>query len=473
MTAALRYAVAALTAAPAAALAAHAPDPDLAITNVTVIPMTGAAPITGATVVVRDGRIAAVSTGRTTVPRDAQLIDGRGRFLIPGLIDMHGHLYADEWVPDSVAPYELGVYLAHGVTTARLMIGTPTHLRLRREIQAGERVGPTLFVASPHLTGPGGTNALPARTADDARRAVGHAVDAGYDFVKVTTDITPEVYDAVVAESRKLGIRVVGHVDPRVGVARALAAGQQIEHFDNYMEAALADSAPMKTSVSDVAAYRAANWRSLEHIDLRKINALAGATARAGVFVTPTTAFFISWFATEYSDAEIEARPDYRHIPPAMRDLYLKSRRYYWNNPPSRELRARYVEIRNRLVRAFADSGGKIMAGSDGPGGLMGYGWMMHRELEGLVHAGLTPTEALRAATVVPAEFLGRSAEVGTIEPGKRADLVLLAGNPLADIRHTSRIEGVVVGGRWLDRPTLDGMIDAAGRRLNPAGYRP
>jgi imidazolonepropionase-like amidohydrolase len=455
-----------LAAAPAVVVAQSR---DLAITGVTVIPMSGPVAIPNATVVVRDGRITEVATGRNpSLPAGITRVDGRGKFLIPGLADMHAHLYADEWVADSVAPHELGVYLAHGVTTARLMIGTPLHLVLRRDVREGRLLGPTLFVASPHLTGDGGKNSLLVRSPEEARAAVRTAADAGYDFIKLTTNITPEVFDAVVAEARNRGIRVVGHVDPRVTVARALAAGQQIEHLDNYMESVLADSAPSRVSVSDYGVGRLANWQSLHHVDMTKVEAIAGATARAGVFVTPTLGFFANTYATRYDSAAATLRPDFAHIPPAMRALYQRALRRFWSNPPSDELLAKYKAVRNRMVRAIVDSGGKIMAGSDGPGGLQGYGWMMHRELEALVAAGLTPHEALAAATVVPAEYLRTSETAGTITVGKRADLVLLDANPLDDIRHTTRIHGVVVGGTWLDRARLDRLIADAGARLNP-----
>jgi imidazolonepropionase-like amidohydrolase len=362
------------------------------------------------------------------------------------------------------------VYLAHGVTTARLMIGTPLHHRLRRAVERGSIIGPQLWIASPELSGKPQSHGLLVQTPDDARRAVRQAADSGYDFIKLTTDITPEVYEAVVAEARARGVPVVGHVDPRVGVHRALAAGQQIEHLDNYMESVLADSAPTRVSVSDVGAYRAANWVTLDYVDDRKVEAIAGATARAGVFVTPTLAFFRTWFATPTTLEEIRARPDYALIPPTMREGWEKTHARMWSNPPSEARRARYVAVRNRLVRAIVDSGGHILAGSDGPGGLMGYGWMLHRELAMLVEAGLSPLEALRAATSEPARFLNAEGEWGRVRPGLRADLVLLDADPRLDIRHTQRIRQVAIGGRWLSKDALDGFVRAAAVKLNPSG---
>ncbi|MEO5799753.1 MAG: amidohydrolase family protein, partial [Gemmatimonadales bacterium] len=381
---------------------------------------------------------------------------------------MHSHLYADEWVADSVGRYELGVYLANGVTTARMMIGTPLHQTLRKAIEAGGIAGPQLWIASPEFSGQKQLHGRLVTTPDEARRAVREVADSGFDFIKVTTDITLPVYDAIVSEAALRHIRVVGHVDPRVGVAHALQSGQQIEHLDNYMESVLADSAPSRNSVSDVGAYRVANWATLDYVDNAKVEAIAGATARAGGYVTPTLAFFRLWFATPTTDEAFRARPDYAQIPPAMRDLYARSHNALWRNPPSEARRAHYIAVRNRMVRAIIDSGGHIMAGSDGPGGLMGYGWTLHRELEMLVDAGLSPWQALQAATTVPAAFLHAEREWGQIAPGQRADLVVLDADPLADIRNTTQIRSVVVGGRWFERPALDSMIREAGTRLNP-----
>jgi imidazolonepropionase-like amidohydrolase len=355
---------------------------------------------------------------------------------------------------------------ANGLTAVRFMIGTPEHFTLRREVEAGRIVGPQLWLASPQFTGKEDVNSRVVTTPEDARVAVKEMADLGYDFIKLTLFLTPPVYDAIVDEAKRRNIRVVGHVDPQVGVARALAAGQQIEHLDNYLESVLADSAPMKESVSDRGLFNPRYWESLDYIDDGKVQRIAGQTARAGIFTCPTLTVFKKAFALGQTEDEIRSRPDWDIMPPQLRKLYLGAREKYWSRAASEPRRMRYVQVRDRLVKAIADSGGKIMAGSDTPEWFFGYGWTIHRELESLVAAGLTPHQALAAATRNPAEFLRATKEWGTIEPGKRADLVLLEGDPLEDIRNTSRIEAVVIGGRWLDRNERERMIADAVIRL-------
>lgn len=438
---------------------------DLVIRNVFVVTMTTDAVLRDAAVLARDGRITYVGPQRDLrVPRGARVIDGGGGYLIPGLADMHTHLFSDgEEVHDSAGPAELGVMLANGVTAARLMIGTPEQLALREGVRAGTIVGPQLWVASPQLTGRESENAIVTTTDAEAREAVRRVKREGYDFVKLTLFLTPPVWESIISEAAQQNIRVVGHVEPDVGVARAAAAGQQLEHLDSFLEAVLADSAPMKTSLTQGRVFNMRNWPSLDFIDTRKIDQLAAVVARSGVYVGPTQNVFNIAFGSGESLDTIRARQDFAHWPPRLRDGYLRAHARYWAaandslKTPAR--RAKYVAVRNQMVKAIQDAGGKLIAGSDTPEWFHLYGFGLHRELGALVQAGLTPYEALVAATRHPAEFLDSSRQWGTVERGKRADFVLLSGNPLEDITNTARIRGVAIGGRWLDRAALDEMI--------------
>jgi imidazolonepropionase-like amidohydrolase len=443
-----------------------------AIVSVTVIPMTRDTVLRNSTVVIRNGRIAEIgSSMRVAIPRDATLIDGAGKFLIPGLADVHAHLYSDDEVADSLAHYELGVMLANGITSARLMIGTPEQLTLRSDVMSGRVTGPGLWLASPQFTVSQGLNSRVVGGADDARAAVRETVAAGYDFIKLIDVSGVDVYDALVAEARRLGIPIDGHVDPRIGVARALAAGQHIQHLDSYLEAALADSAAGRPSLTQGGAYRLQQWKSMDWIDDRKIAALGGATARAGIWSTPTLTIFNKAFAVGFTDEELRARPDWELMPPRHRALYMRARDRYWqpanDSVRTPERRAKYVAVRNALAKAIMDSGGRVLAGSDAPDLLMTYGWTLHRELESLVQAGLTPWQALLTATRNPAEFFGAAKEWGTIAAGRRADLVLLDADPLSDIRNTTSISAVSIGGRWFSRQQLDAMVRDAKSKIN------
>ena len=448
-------------------------DPTIAFTNVNVIPMDRERVLKNQTVIVRDGRIAEIGdASRVRAPRGALLIDGRGKYLVPGLIDMHTHLFSDDEFPDSLAGDELTLMLANGVTTIRLMIGTPEHLVMREKIAKGEMVGPTLYVASPQITGrkSGGVfNGRVVTTPEDAHKAVRDFKAAGYDFIKLTNYITRPVYDAVIDAAREAGIRVVGHVDTQVGVARALEAGQQIEHLDAYLEAVLKDDSPIKTSVSDVGLFRKQNWESLDYIDERKVRQIAQATAKAGIYSTPTLTFFKVTFGTGASDEEIRSRPDYRFVPARLREAWDKAVKRIWAEPPTEARRREYVRVRNQLVKEIHQAGGKIMAGSDSPDAFLLYGWSLHRELRNLVEAGLSPYAALEAATRNPAEFLKALDTFGTIERGKRADLVLLEADPLADIANTEKRAGVMARGKWMAEAELRKKLDEIAPRFeNP-----
>jgi imidazolonepropionase-like amidohydrolase len=442
-------------------------------THVSIIPMDRERVLRDQTVVVRDGTIATIGDSATvSVPDDAMVIDGRGKYLIPGLIDMHTHLFTDEEFPDELAGDELAVMVANGVTTTRLMIGTPEHLTLRTRIGNGELVGPTLFVASPQIAGRASGrifNGRAVKTAEEARSAVNDFKKAGYDFIKLTTDITPEVYDAVTEAAKAADIRVVGHVDPRIGVRKALEAGQQIEHLDCYMENVLGGDSTGKPSVSDYGVWRKPNWATLDDIDDQKVSELAHATGAIGGYTCPTLTFFELSFAVEQSDDQLQSRPDFRFFPKERRVPLLAAHRRFWTEPPSAERRAKYVRTRDSLVKQIHDAGGKIMAGSDSPELFLLYGFTLHREVKNLQEAGLTPYQALEAATRTPAEFLKGLDTFGTIEARKRADMVLLEANPLDDVSNTERRAGVMIRGRWIPETEAKAMLERIATKFENA----
>ena len=453
------------------ALAATVSAQTVAFTNVNVIPMDRERVLANQTVVIKNGLIVEIGNAKKVkLSRDAVRIDGTGKYLIPGLVDMHTHLLSDsDEFPDSIGPHELRVMVANGVTTVRFMIGTPELLALRGRSANREIEAPTIFVASPHLTGREQGNDFVVNTPEEAREAVRRSKAAGYDFIKVTTFIKPEVYEAAVDEAAKQNIRVVGHADSRfVGVERAWKAKQQIEHLDGYMELLLRDDAPMRGSVSDIYIYNPDNWKSFDYIDESKIPEVARKTVAANPFVDPTQHFMKNTFGRLRTEDEIRKQPDFRFYPPKVQqqwlDFYKKNR--FINTVPL-EKRARWVALREKLIKAIYDAGGRIMTGSDTPEFLWLYGFGMHHELKALKDAGLSSYAVLEAATKNPSMFLGTSNSVGTIEKGKRADLILLNANPLDDISATENRAGVMLKGKWHEQQELNRWLDEAAQAIS------
>ena len=444
-----------------------------AITNVNVIPMDRERVLRNRTVIVSDGVISRISR-RKDKPSGAVKIDGTGKYLTPGFIDLHTHLFSDYEFPDSLAEDELKVMLANGVTTTRLMIGVPEHLELRRRSANGEILAPRIYAASPQFAGRKFGKIYNGYVVTDeisARKYVRMARKAGYDFIKLTFWITRPVYDAIADEAKKQNIRLIGHVDPNVGIERAFETGQQIEHLDGFFEALIPEDSEFRFSTSGVNVWNPKGWDSIDVLDETKIRSLAKRAVRANPYNVPTLTFLKLAFGTGQTDEEIRSRPDYRFLPDYIRSQMAGPRDAFWvrRKTPSEKRRKRYVELRNKIVKAIHDAGGKIMAGSDAPEWFLLYGFTLHREFESLSQAGLSNYAVLESTTRHPAEFFGALDEFGTIEKGKVADLVLLDENPLANISNTRKIAGVMVKGRWLPRKQLDQMLKEIAPRFQTA----
>lgn len=426
----------------------------VAFVNVNVVPFDRERILPAQTVIVRDGRIAEIGPAeKTKVPAGALQIDGRGKYLMPGLADMHVHLFAGAGQPDDLTSQQFQLFLANGVTTIRNMIGKPEHVVLRDRVAKGELLGPTIYTAGPPLHG----NNVAAPEA--AERVVVEQKKAGYDLLKLHEGLSPETYAAIVATAKRERIPFAGHVTATVGLARALDAQQNsVEHLDGYLQAMVADNSPVKPGASQVVL-----GPVLEHIDENKLSALAAATRKNNVWNDPT----LTLFKLVVSDAKPEDYlkwPEMQYIPAKMREGFAKQKQSTLGNPAPAGERQRYIQLRNKVLVALHAAGAKLLIGPDSPQFFLVPGFATHRELESFVEAGLSPYQALEAATRNPAEYFAESTKTtrdfGTVEVGLRADLLLLDANPLQSVANASKRAGVMVRGRWLPEAELRKLLE-------------
>jgi imidazolonepropionase-like amidohydrolase len=406
------------------------PDEVTAIVHGTVVPMDAERELAAHTILVRDGRIAWIGPDSLAdVPPGARIIDAGGSWVVPGLADMHVHAGEED----------LPVFVANGVTTVREMNGTPAHLALRAEIREGRRAGPSLIVTGPLLAGEEQPwRHVVVRTPDEGRALVGNQAEAGYDAIKIYDGLSRETYDVIAAAADSAGIPFVGHVPRAVGLERVLEAGQRsIEHVNQIAE----------------------TLRSADSVVLAEV---AAGIARTGAWVTPTLASVeaLSRRGTPWYEERLAMR-EVGLVDPGLVEWW----RSLGAEAPDSAHQARRgasVEDTRALVRALRDADVPLLAGTDTPNPLMVPGFALHEELAALVAAGLSPYEALRAATAEAARFAGATEEFGTIREGSRADLVVVAGDPLSDVAALRRPVGVMVRGEWFPRESLEALISEA-----------
>lgn len=406
-------------------LAAVATAGDIAFVDVTVVPMDRNRVLEHQTVVVRGGRIETV--GAEKPPEGATVIDGRGRFLMPGLADLHVHAWYEE---------ELLLFLANGVTTVRNLWGKPMHLRWRGEIERGERLGPAFLTTGDITDGrpPVWQGSTGVGTAEEARAVVAAQHADGFREVKIYDRLSLEAYEALLEEARRLDMRVTGHVPTAVGIDRALGRQDCIEHLDGYFHLF---------------------WRWDETL----AKDLARRTAVAGTWNCPTLIVYERVVAPDEAE-KLRARPEMRYVPPRLFATWDPKRDFRFKDMRAEDFRGLPARNRRRraLVKLLHDAGAPLVLGTDAGNPFVVAGWSAHDELALLVTAGLTPFEALSTATRNAAEYLGDDA--GTVAVGKRADLLLLEGNPLEDVRHAAWPVGVMVRGRWLPAEEIARRLD-------------
>jgi len=436
----------------------HSKQP-VVITGVTIIDVEHERSIGPRTVLVDDGRIVSIEVPRKShVPANAQRIDGRGRFLVPGLVDMHVHLFnlSSHRPPND---WSFPLYVANGVTAVREMRGDAATMALvkqwREQLGKGEIIAPRILAAGIPADGP---------TPDDARGQVDAAADAGADFIKVFSEVPASNWRAIMDEAHKRSLPVVGHVPAGVSLLEAARAGQRSsEHLMQAYEACSSIEAQLLAErrglAGDalVAKRDAQEARVLAAFDPRICRRVAGALAATGQAQVPTLVL-----ADEDALAARGAPgsdPRWRSLRADERPRWEKFLAGYTANDAV--LAKKRWPIAGRIVSAMHQAGVTIMAGTDAPQPGVYPGSSLHEEMQMLVASGLTPREVLRSATIVPAQFLGIAATSGSVAVGKRADLVLLDADPTRDIRNTRRIDAVVLDGRLLRRAKLDALLVA------------
>lgn len=396
---------------------------DLVITHVTVLTMHQPTILRHHTVLIQQGIVRAIGpTGRTKFPRGTRVLDGTGKYLLPGLVDMHAHLPGKEGTAHDLTTY-FRLQLAAGVVALRSMRGEEAQLHWRDSLRRTAALAPRLYLGSPVITRDKRFSAAQAQALLTRYRA------AGYDFAKYLGGLTAPQFDSLLFAAKTLGIQVAGHA-PRGGLAQAVAAGlRSIEHMEPFVEAYQRDSV---------------QFRQLAH-------QMAG----QHLFTCPDLYWYhVAW--QQYSKADMLALPGNSYVDPRLRGQWEA----WWDArqqqlapqgiaTPAHAQQLADLTTYNRALRILRAEGVQFLVSpGDGPFIVPGFG--MAEELSLLVAAGLTPYEALRAATYNAAAWFGEQNHWGSIAPGQRADLVLLEANPLEDIRHIRRVNGVVLNGRWL-----------------------
>jgi imidazolonepropionase-like amidohydrolase len=411
--------------APAAAVQEAAGGEVTAFVGVNVVPMDAERVLEGYTVLVRGDRIEAVGPAdRVRVPAGARRIDGAGRWLMPGLAEMHAHVPGPQAPPEAMEEL-MFLYVANGVTTIRGMLGAPSQLEVRERLASGAMLGPTFLVGAPSLNG----NSAP--DAATAERLVREHAAAGYDFLKLHPGLSRGAYDAILATAREVGTTWAGHVSEGVGIDHTLATRQStIDHLDGYLPGAL---------------------------DPARRAALVDATRAAGTWNVPTMYLWESFLSADGPERWL-ALPEMRYASPAQREAWERQKRGIMAQQAQQgltpEARREEIEGRCALLKALSEGGARILMGTDSPQLFNVPGFALHRELEVMAAAGMPPFRILESGTrnvgLYVSGDLGGDGRFGTVAPGMRADLLLLESNPLDDVANVARRAGVMVRGRWM-----------------------
>ncbi len=441
----------------------------LVFTHVTIINTSGGPNLTDRAVFITGDRITDIKkNGHINLSKGIQVVDAKGKYLIPGLWDMHVHWYDERFLP---------LYIANGVTGVRQMFGFQLHLDWRNRAVRGELMAPRQIIASPIVDGPGATwvGSIEVGDEQEARDAVRKIKESGFDFVKIYNGIPRDAFYALADEAMKQGLPFVGHVPHSVSALEASDAGQKcVEHLNGVLEACSPDGQEITQGYlkytagvnnrkgMDAAgrqAMRSLREKMMATYDEEKAGTLFTRFAKNGTWQCPTLT--VNRVLAFIDQPDFRNDPRLKYFPAAFRARWQPENNPLWASRSAEDyaMSKRRFQKEMKIVSEMRRAGVMFLAGTDTGNPYCFPGFSLHDELSLLVEAGFTPLEALQTATLNPAIFLGAAESYGTVEKGKIADLLLLEADPLEKIENTKRICAVVLGGKLFSKQQIDEML--------------
>ncbi len=419
----------------------------IVVANVNIINVRDGSILPGQHVFIDSGRIVKISS-EPSVPTGATTIDGQGRYLLPGLAEMHAHIPSPQWGRSNLNE-TLFLYLSNGITTIRGMLGHPVHLELREQALSNEILSPRIFTSSPSVNG----NTV--RTVEEAREKIAAYKEDGYDFLKMHPGLKLEVFNEIVKIANEVGIPFAGHVSVDVGIRNALESGYaSVDHIDGFLEGLV----PAKAGV-DPTTNGFFGFNFVDLADPNNLDDLVAMARRNKVWIVPTQSLFERWFSPLDADS-LGATPEMQYMPKSTVENWVRNKKAMVSGERySDEKWVLFDQIRKRLLYSLQLDGHGILLGSDAPQVFNVPGFSIHHEIKGMLDAGITPLQALQAGTINPAKFFDMEGQFGEIIEGASADFLLLNSNPLENMEALRNHDGVMVRGRWLSRQEINSRL--------------
>lgn len=421
------------------------------ISDVNIVDVRSGKILENQNVVIDSGKIKKISETIENKKAYTEKIDGSGKYLMPGLAEMHAHIPPPSTDAKRIEEV-LFLYLSNGITTIRGMLGDPAHLVLREKSENGEILSPRIFTSSPSLNG----NSI--KTIEEAIEKVTAYQKEGYDFLKIHPGIKRDVFDQVVKTANEVGISFAGHVPVDVGIRHALKNGYaSIDHVDGFLEGLVPKSAKVKPDENGFFGY---NFTTLA--DVSKIDELVSMSKENKVWIVPTQSLFERWFAPISAD-ELLRQPEMIYMPVTTLENWKQRKEEStatsagFNEPQWQQFDA----IRKQLIKKLQVGGHGMLLGSDAPQLFNVPGFSIHHEIDGMEAAGLSQLQIIQAGTINPAKYFNHEAIFGEVKEGFEADLILVNENPLDRLDALQNLSGVFRQGRWLSKIEIDKKLDA------------